>query len=128
MRDDDGIDRNAWHHKIYRCEMCREEGVPEFKPKRESWLCQRCAYLFRLVPMGDWVDDAICSQTDPEAFFPQHDPADPHNTTPAVAKAICQRCPVMDACGDWAIENNMEFGVWGGMTRGERIEKRRRAA
>lgn len=41
------------------------------------------------------------------------------------AKAVCHVCPVEQACGDWAIETDQDFGVWGGMTERERKKKRK---
>lgn len=56
----------------------------------------------------DWVDQAICSQTDPEIFFPR-----PGGTT-AEAKLVCRRCPVRAACKQWAADAAQPYGVWGG--------------
>jgi WhiB family redox-sensing transcriptional regulator len=36
------------------------------------------------------------------------------------AKAICRPCPVRTECLADALDNNNEFGVWGGMTERER--------
>ena len=36
------------------------------------------------------------------------------------AAAICRRCPVVYQCGAEALDNKVEFGVWGGMTERER--------
>lgn len=38
------------------------------------------------------------------------------------AKAICVRCPVMDKCLEYGIEEN--YGVWGGTTPTERAAMR----
>lgn len=38
------------------------------------------------------------------------------------AKRLCDRCPVRDACRDYAIANDEQDGVWGGMTPDERAE------
>lgn len=40
------------------------------------------------------------------------------------AKAICEGCPVRDACLDWALEHG-EAGIWGGTTTRERPKVRR---
>lgn len=60
-----------------------------------------------------WQLDAACAGTDPELFFPQT------GGTPWPAKAICRRCPVIDACLSWALENRPD-GVWGATTEHER--------
>lgn len=40
-----------------------------------------------------------------------------------LAIRICSSCPVMTSCGQFAIDNKIEFGVWGGLS-----EKTRRLA
>jgi WhiB family transcriptional regulator, redox-sensing transcriptional regulator len=35
---------------------------------------------------------------------------------------VCERCPVKDECLSYALNNEITFGVWGGLT-----ERRRRA-
>jgi WhiB family transcriptional regulator, redox-sensing transcriptional regulator len=37
-----------------------------------------------------------------------------------VAKRICRSCPVRYECLADALDNRIEFGVWGGMTERER--------
>lgn len=75
--------------------------------------------VFRPFIRGDWVDDALCAQTDPEAFFPEAG----DNVNPALR--ICQACPVRQKCLDWALANNETFGVWGGTTPNDRRKLRR---
>ncbi len=61
-----------------------------------------------------WVDEALCAQTDPEAFFP-----DKGGST-RVAKATCAKCFVQAECLDWALTTNERFGIWGGLSERER--------
>ncbi|MGP4003999.1 WhiB family transcriptional regulator [Streptomyces sp. 8N706] len=68
-----------------------------------------------------------CADEDPELFFPIG------NTGPALfqieeAKVVCGRCPVMEQCLQWALENNEHSGVWGGLSEDERRAMKRRAA
>ncbi|MFH8570231.1 WhiB family transcriptional regulator [Streptomyces sp. NPDC017993] len=75
----------------------------------------------------DWRQHAVCRDEDPELFFPIG------NTGPALlqaeeAKAVCQRCPVMEECLEWALESRQAYGVCGGMSEDERHAMRRRAA
>lgn len=71
------------------------------------------------------VTGAACQQVDPEVMFPdEHLPSN----APAVqaAKDVCRRCPFMDACLTNALENRIEFGVWGGLDHREREALRKR--
>ena len=61
-----------------------------------------------------WVDDALCAQTDPEAFFPEK------GGSTREAKATCAQCFVQAECLDWALTTNERFGVWGGLSERER--------
>lgn len=54
------------------------------------------------------ADEALCSQTDPEAFFPEK------GGTSRIAKAVCAKCSLTLQCLLTALENKEEFGVWGG--------------
>lgn len=72
-----------------------------------------------------WRDLARCRGIDPLVFHPvNEDDADE-------AKAICELCPVQDACLEYAIAAREKDGVWGGLTARERrrvIRRRRRSA
>jgi WhiB family transcriptional regulator, redox-sensing transcriptional regulator len=67
-----------------------------------------------LVIPGDWAEQALCTQTDPEAFYPNQ------GQSPQRAKAICTLCPVENSCLEFALRNNENFGVWGGCSERER--------
>jgi WhiB family redox-sensing transcriptional regulator len=68
---------------------------------------------------GHWRDKAGCVGEDKELFFASE-------VTPAGqadirhAKVICFRCPVMYECGQWAIDERVPFGVYGGVSEKER--------
>ncbi|CAM5335229.1 WhiB family transcriptional regulator [Streptomyces abikoensis] len=62
------------------------------------------------------VDHAACAGEEPELFF-QGDPG-----AVALAKRICGRCPVREACLARAIANGETYGVFGGLTADERQE------
>lgn len=69
-----------------------------------------------------WWDDALCAQTDPEAFNPKK------GGSSRTAKRICGMCDVREQCLQYALDNNMRGGIWGGMTDRERQAIRRDAA
>ena len=66
-----------------------------------------------------WRAEALCAQTDPEAFFPEK------GRSTAEAKAVCRRCPVIDECLEWALAHAQRYGIWGGTSAKERTSLRR---
>ncbi|MFM8798718.1 MAG: WhiB family transcriptional regulator [Fluviibacter sp.] len=79
------------------------------------------------IPNDEWKLEGICNQVDPELFFPSRD-EDGYmgEYNPLVAKSICAGCPVRVQCLEYAIGNNEQFGIWGGLSYKERLELRRR--
>jgi WhiB family redox-sensing transcriptional regulator len=77
-----------------------------------------------LVVDAAWVADAVCAQTDPDAFYPEK------GEPTRAAKAMCARCPVTEQCLEYALENNERYGVWGGLSERERraLQRQRRAS
>lgn len=70
-----------------------------------------------------WTEHALCTQTDPEAFYPEKG----ESTT--AAKTICARCEVRAECLEYALDRHERYGVWGGMSERERrAELARRAS
>jgi WhiB family transcriptional regulator, redox-sensing transcriptional regulator len=71
-----------------------------------------------------WVADALCAQTDPDAFFPEK------GGSTSAPKSVCGRCPVRTPCLEYALEHNERHGVWGGKSEPERrvLLRQRRAA
>ena len=71
-------------------------------------------------PLG-WQTDALCAQTDPEAFFPEK------GGSTRDAKRICGSCDVRGDCLEYALQNDERFGIWGGMSERERRKLKKRA-
>ena len=72
-----------------------------------------------------WRQKAACRGVDPDIFYPVSE------EDAEEAKAICNQCPVQQACLEWALSNREREGVWGGATERERrriIRRRRRTA
>lgn len=63
--------------------------------------------------IDDWPSLAACQDGDPDALFVQ-------GAEQNIAKRICRNCPVKYECLADALDNRIEFGVWGGMTERER--------
>jgi len=68
-----------------------------------------------------WQSDALCAQTDPEAFFPEK------GGSTRDAKKICASCEVRAQCLEYALKNDERFGIWGGLSERERRKLRKRA-
>ncbi|OLF12381.1 transcription factor WhiB [Actinophytocola xinjiangensis] len=73
----------------------------------------------------DWRHDAACRDEDPELFFPVSEMG-PGARQTAEAKAVCARCPVRARCLDHAVDNGLDFGIFGGATERERRDLLRR--
>lgn len=66
----------------------------------------------------DWMSDAACYEMPAEIFFPE--PED--GPAPALlAKRVCALCPVRDECHQYAMDEGIEFGIWGGQSGRQRI-------
>ncbi|MEI8056589.1 MAG: WhiB family transcriptional regulator [Actinomycetes bacterium] len=62
---------------------------------------------------SEWTAGAACRTTDPDELFVQ-------GAAQNRAKVVCLACNVRTECLSDALDNNIEFGVWGGMTERER--------
>ena len=88
---------------------------------RSGWVCPASG-----KPTGEpdplaWQADALCAQTDPEAFFPEK------GGSTRDAKKICASCEVRAQCLEYALKNDERFGIWGGLSERERRKLRKRA-
>lgn len=70
---------------------------------------------------------AACAEPglDAELWFPQKGAHGLNSGRIAQAIAICNTCPVQAACAEWALSQHVE-GIWGGLTRNDRLRERRR--
>lgn len=73
----------------------------------------------------DWRHRAACRDEDPELFFPVSE-VGPGAEQVARAKAVCARCPVRAECLEYALENGLDHGIFGGLTEQERRRLRTR--
>nr|WP_231964596.1 MULTISPECIES: WhiB family transcriptional regulator [unclassified Mycobacterium] len=60
-----------------------------------------------------WVSRALCRHADPDRLFVT-------GAAQRKAAVVCRHCPVMRECAAEALDNRVEFGVWGGMTERQR--------
>lgn len=70
--------------------------------------------------------DKPCAAPDvePELWFPLSDTTPSDRRQIAVAKSYCRRCPVQDACLEFAMRS-LPNGIAGGLTEWERRDNRR---
>lgn len=70
----------------------------------------------------DWQDGALCKDMDAEVFFGRYEKMSYDEEQRA--KAICQECPVRQACLDYAVQTRQIVGIWGGTTPTRRMRLR----
>ena len=81
---------------------------------------------FSWIPDAPWMDDAKCKGMNTEIFFgKEYHGIQRHRPTLTSieirrAKAVCAVCPVLEECFTFAMENDEEYGVWGGTTHRDR--------
>lgn len=73
----------------------------------------------------DWRHGAACRDEDPELFFPLSEMG-PGAKQTVRAKAVCGTCPVRQECLAFAVDNGLDYGVFGGLTGEERRSLARR--
>jgi WhiB family redox-sensing transcriptional regulator len=72
----------------------------------------------------DWMARGKCKEVAPDIFFPSD------GMGVQSAQRICAECPVSKQCLEYALENHIDHGVWGGCSERERrrILRRRRVS
>ncbi len=77
----------------------------------------------KIMWVEDWAPRAACRATQPDQLFVR-------GAEQNKAKQLCGGCPVRTECLAEALDNQIEWGVWGGMTERERraLLRRRPAA
>jgi len=61
-----------------------------------------------------WMAEGNCAEQSPSLFFPSD------GVGVEVAKKVCADCPVKQVCLEYALENRIDHGVWGGTSERER--------
>jgi WhiB family transcriptional regulator, redox-sensing transcriptional regulator len=72
-----------------------------------------------------WMLHGKCRGADTREFFPSN------GVGVEAAQRVCKGCDVREACLEYALQNHIEQGVWGGASERERrriLRGRRRAA
>lgn len=63
-----------------------------------------------------WMDKAACKGMDFNTFFPKIG----HSDLAKMARTVCESCPVQVRCLEFANNNNIMYGIWGGLSVLER--------
>ena len=61
-----------------------------------------------------WMAEGNCASRPPSMFFPSD------GVGVEQAKLVCNDCPVSARCLEYAIENRIDHGVWGGTSERQR--------
>jgi WhiB family redox-sensing transcriptional regulator len=77
---------------------------------RWQWVLQEGT---RAMWTDDWSSEARCKQAQPDELFVR-------GAAQNRAKQMCAGCPVKSECLAEALDDKVEWGVWGGMTERER--------
>ena len=68
-----------------------------------------------------WQSLAACRGMDTAIFYhPENERGPTRHRREWEAKRICQACPVVRPCLQWALETREPYGVWGGLSVEER--------
>jgi hypothetical protein len=63
----------------------------------------------------EWMNLAKCKDR-LDYFFTEHLPIAQARKLQMIAKSICMQCEVKQECIEYAIKNDEQYGIWGGMT------------
>ena len=70
----------------------------------------------------DWQSLAACRGMDTAIFYhPENERGPTRHRREREAKRICQGCPVVANCLQWALATREPYGVWGGLSAEERL-------
>ena len=69
-----------------------------------------------------WQIKAACRGPESRVFFPPTWPErrDEREARESRAKSICNACPVLGTCLEYALQIREPHGIWGGLTENER--------
>ena len=73
----------------------------------------------RIETQDDWMDGAACRGLTDIFFPPLAERPQTRLRREEAARKVCQECPVLDTCRDYARKHH-EYGFWGGESEDER--------
>lgn len=116
-----GEDHLAPVTDLPRREAEPEEAPEEAQSSQQVWIPLEGFLSEQEEGELGWQTEALCAQTDPEAFFPEK------GGSTRDAKKVCSSCTVRQECLDYALDHDERFGIWGGLSERERRRLRKRA-
>jgi WhiB family redox-sensing transcriptional regulator len=102
-------------------ELPLDRPAPQARPAQQLWIGMPGFQGAEDEGELGWQTEALCAQTDPEAFFPEK------GGSTRDAKKVCGACNVRAECLEYALANDERFGIWGGLSERERRRLRKRA-
>lgn len=70
----------------------------------------------------EWQLDGLCRGMDSAVFFhPEGERGHKRSAREEQAKRVCEKCPVMQQCREYAVSAGEPYGVWGGLSAPERL-------
>lgn len=96
---------------LFRRVLCRQDRRGRIAPLGNSFPQAREGNDMAWI--DDWAASAACKDAGPDALFVR-------GAEQNRAKQLCSTCKVRSECLAEALENQIEWGVWGGMTERER--------
>lgn len=78
--------------------------------------------VLKVLPYAPWMKYGACRNLPNGIFYPDNDAG---NNYASSARAICNSCLHQLDCLNYALDNKIDDGVWGGTTREERRKMQR---
>jgi len=79
--------------------------------------------IVRDAEAWSWQLSARCRGADPSMFFhADGERGSSRRQRECKAKRFCVQCPVIVQCRDYSLRFQEQYGIWGGLTEGERLE------
>lgn len=94
-------------------------------PTYRQWADPAAETALRLLAAedrDDWQDRALCAEVGDDFWFPEK------GGSVKEPKRVCAQCPVAAECLEYALEHDIRFGVWGGLSERERHRIKRGSA
>jgi len=97
-------------------------GSPRYNASRTRLALRRDSEAWRRVnvmhvgPRPLWMRDALCHDHPEISWFPANGPLADYDGP----KSMCGQCRVRLDCLAYALENRIDYGIWGGMTAPDR--------